>query len=75
MKNQKMFEMNNQIYTYIYIYIESCMELQNRSPSDMLSKSQALTCCLNQWIGFEGKKQREPPQGKHIHWKRPWISA
>jgi hypothetical protein len=32
------------------------MDKQHRSPPDMLSKSQSLTFCLNQWIGFKGKQ-------------------
>ena len=40
------------------------MDKQYRSPPDMLSKSQALTFCLNQWIGFKGKQTLTGTPGK-----------
>ena len=49
--------------TSIAIYI-ICMDKQHRSPPDMLSKSQVLTCCLNQWIGFKGKQTLTGTPGK-----------
>ena len=58
--------------TYCYIYI-ICMDKQHRSPPDMLSKSQSLTFCLNQWIGFKGKQTLTgtPRRKKKRNWKRP----